>query len=377
MESSLLEYFIALVKIASESKAEGSLARKIAADLTTLGARVEFDQAHQQTGGDTGNLYAFFPSANDSEPLLLSAHMDTVVPGCHVQPRISGDLIKSDGTTILGSDDKSGIAQIIWAIKELQDAEFPCGPLEILFTISEEIGLLGAKFCDYSRLQSRLGFALDTHHIGELMIGAPSQNNLKFVIHGRESHAGVAPEDGLNAIKIAAAALVNLPSGRIDDETTCNLGIINGGKATNIVPNQVFIEAEARSHNHQKLHDLCQKMKHIMESTVALHKLPDFTASVEVEITESYQAFRLPLDSAVVKLGLAANREMGINIEPAVGGGGSDANIFNQHGISMAVVGTGMNKVHTLQEEIRISDLESGKNWVKEVIKIHSGKALS
>ncbi|MBN1948431.1 MAG: M20/M25/M40 family metallo-hydrolase, partial [Candidatus Cloacimonetes bacterium] len=329
------------------------------------------------TGGDTGNLYAFFPSANDSEPLLLSAHMDTVVPGCHVQPRISGDLIKSDGTTILGSDDKSGIAQIIWAIKELQDAEFPCGPLEILFTISEEIGLLGAKFCDYSRLQSRLGFALDTHHIGELMIGAPSQNNLKFVIHGRESHAGVAPEDGLNAIKIAAAALVNLPSGRIDDETTCNLGIINGGKATNIVPNQVFIEAEARSHNHQKLHDLCQKMKHIMESTVALHKLPDFTASVEVEITESYQAFRLPLDSAVVKLGLAANREMGINIEPAVGGGGSDANIFNQHGISMAVVGTGMNKVHTLQEEIRISDLESGKNWVKEVIKIHSGKALS
>ena len=204
MKKTVIEYFIELVKIDSESRHEKATAERLMEDLKILGAEIQFDNANKYTGGDIGNLYALFPGKIEKKPILFCAHMDTVKPGDGIKPQIKDNKIVSDGTTVLGSDDKSGIVEIIWAIKELLEAGEKTAPIEVLFTISEEIGLLGAKHLDYSLLKSEIGYALDSHHVGQISIGAPSQNSIKFIVRGKESHAGVAPEKGINAIKVAA-----------------------------------------------------------------------------------------------------------------------------------------------------------------------------
>ena len=372
MESSIIDYFLPLIKINSESRNEEAIAIQLEKDLKMLGGKVQIDRANEKTGGNIGNVYAYFPGNINKDPILFCAHMDTVHPGNNIKPKISADRITSDGTTILGSDDKSGIAQIIWAIRVIKENKIEHAPIEVLFTISEEIGLLGAKNLDYSLLKSKLGYALDSHTTCEIVVAAPSQIDMKYTIHGKEAHAGVNPEEGLNAIKIAADAISKMPSGSIDKETTCNIGIIKGGKATNIVPNLIIIEAEARSHNQNTLHELVDSMSNILRDTVKKYKVGDFQAKVDIEIEESYEAFHFKHDSPVVQLAIQTNNNLGIPAKISIGGGGSDANIFNKKGLSVAVIGTGMRKVHTLDEYILISDLELGAKWVEEVIKIYS-----
>ena len=372
MDKSVIEYFMNLVKIDSESRHEKAIAERLVKDLKDLGAEIKFDNANKNTGGDVGNLYAFFPGKIEKKPILFCAHMDTVKPGIDINPQIKDSRIVSDGTTILGSDDKSGIVEIMWAIKELQESGEETAPVEVLFTISEEIGLLGAKYLNYSFIKSEIGYALDSHHVGQISIGAPSQNSIKFIVRGKESHAGVAPEKGINAIKVAAEAIVAMPIGRIDSETTCNIGLIAGGKATNIVPNEVVINAEARSHSPQKLQDITEKMSKAFQEAVAKHEIDGFKASVEIEVNEEYQAFRLSEDDEAVKLAKVASENIGLTFKGEIGGGGSDVNIFNQYGLKMAVAGSGMDKVHTVDECIEISELENGVKWVKEVIRIYS-----
>lgn len=369
MEKTIIDYFISLVTIDSESKSEKQIAEKLQKDLTSLGAEVRFDNAHHTTGGDVGNLYAFFKGDQKKTPLLLCAHMDTVQPGKKIRPQILEDKISSDGKTILGADDKSGIAQIIWAIHELKKNSEKHAPLEILFTISEEIGLLGAKYVDYTLLSAKTGFALDGHDVGSIAIGAPSQNSLHYTFYGREAHAGVEPEKGINAIKIAAEAISKMPSGRIDEETTCNIGLIQGGKATNIVPNKVEIKAEARSHDSTKLKNITERLNEIIQSTAEKNGI-----RADIRVTEEYKAFRLNQEDEAVLLAKQASQSLKMNFDTYVGGGGSDVNIFNQNGLRMAVAGTGMAKVHTLNEFINIADLENGARWIKEVIRIYSGK---
>ena len=372
MESSIIDYFLPLVKINSESKNEEAIAIQLEKDLKMLGGEVQIDRANEKTGGNIGNVYAYFPGNINKDPILFCAHMDTVHPGNDVKPKILADRITSDGTTILGSDDKSGIAQIIWAIRAIKENKIDHAPIEVLFTISEEIGLLGAKNLDYSLLKSKLGYALDSHTTCEIIVAAPSQINMKYIIHGKEAHAGVNPEKGLNVIKIAADAISKMPSGSIDKETTCNIGIIKGGKATNIVPNLIIIEAEARSHNQNTLHELVDSMSNILKDTVKKYKVGDFQAKVDIEIEESYEAFHFKHDSPVVQLAIQTNNNLGIPAKTSIGGGGSDANILNKKGLSVAVIGTGMRQVHTLDEYILISDLELGAKWVEEIIKVYS-----
>ena len=372
MESPIIDYFLSLIKINSESRNEEAIAIQLEKDLKMLGGEVQIDRANEKTGGNIGNVYAYFPGNINKDPILFCAHMDTVHPGNNIKPIISADRITSDGTTILGSDDKSGIAQIIWAIRVIKENKIEHAPIEVLFTISEEIGLLGAKYLDYSIIKSKLGYALDSHTTCEIVVAAPSQIDMKYTIHGKEAHAGVNPAKGLNVIKIAADAISKMPSGRIDKETTCNIGIIKGGKATNIVPNLIIIEAEARSHNQNTLHELVDSMSNILRDTVKKYKVGDFQAKVDIEIEESYEAFHFKHDSPVVQLAIQTNNNLGIPAKISIGGGGSDANIFNKKGLSVAVIGTGMRKVHTLDEYILISDLELGAKWVEEVIKIYS-----
>ncbi|MBC8385311.1 MAG: M20/M25/M40 family metallo-hydrolase [Candidatus Cloacimonetes bacterium] len=372
MENTLDSYFISLVKIDSLSKQEKNVAQKIAQDLKDLGAEVKFDLANEKTGGNIGNLYAYFPGNVKKEPLLFCSHLDTVVPGKNIKPQIKDDRITSDGTTILGSDDKSGIAEIIWAIKEIKEEGTDHAPIEVLLTISEEIGLLGAKYLDYSMIRSRIGYAMDSHKIGEMVVGAPSQNTMFYTIYGKESHAGIAPEMGINAIKIASEAISKMPMGRIDFETTCNVGVIEGGKATNIVPNIVKIKAEARSHNMSKLNDVTERMSKALKDAVEKYEIGDYKASVEIEINEEYQSFFLSDEEEVIKLGKKASENLGLDTETIIGGGGSDANILNQNGLKIVVAGTGMNQVHTVDEFILLADLKNGVKWIKEVIRIHS-----
>jgi len=372
MKSTIIDYFISLVQIDSESKNEMEIALSLEADLKNLGAFVHFDKANEKTEGNVGNLYAYFPGKIEKEPILFCAHMDTVVPGNGIKPKIREDRITSDGTTILGSDDKSGIAEIIWAIKKIKENNEEHAPLEILFTISEEIGLLGAKYLDYSLIKSKTGYALDAHDIGEITIAAPSQNSMKYTIFGKESHAGAEPEKGINAIKIAAEAISKMPMGRIDHETTCNVGIIKGGRATNIVPNKVKIKAEARSHDPKKLRDLTEHMSATFRKTVKKYKLDDFQTKVKIKVVEEYQAFKLDENDFIVGLVKKASENCRIKFKTTISGGGSDVNIFNRNGLKMGVLGTGMNKVHTVDEFILIKDLEDGARWIKEIIREYS-----
>lgn len=372
MDNTITEYFLNLIKIDSESKNEKTVAEKLEKDLKELGAEVLFDKAQLKTGGNVGNLYAYIPGSINKPPILFCAHMDTVKPGNGINPQIKDGIITSDGTTILGADDKSGISEIIWAIKELKESGEKHAPVEILFTISEEIGLLGAKHLDYSLIRSKTGYALDSHQVGRLCIGAPSQNSIKIVVHGKESHAGAAPEEGINAIRVAAEAISIMPQGRIDNETTCNVGIIKGGKATNIVPNEVIIEAEARSHNKDKLKKVTDEMCQAFREAVKKFQLGEHKAEVEINVREEYQAFLLNEKAEVVVLAKDAAEKLGIEFKTEIGGGGSDVNIFNQHGLQMAVAGTGMDKVHTVDECIKTSELEAGAKWVLEIIRKYS-----
>lgn len=372
MEKNIIDYFINLVRIDSESRNEKAVADKLQQDLLELGAEIKFDQAHQKTGGDIGNLYAYFKGRINKPPLLFCAHMDTVQPGIGIKPQIRDGNIYSDGTTVLGSDDKSGIAEIMFGIKAILESKEDFAPLEVVFTISEEIGLLGAKGLDYNLISSTIGFALDGHEVGTIAIAAPAQNSISYTIHGKEAHAGVEPEKGLNAIKIASEAISIMPLGRIDEETTCNIGLIQGGKATNIIPNRVEIKAEARSHDPVKLKDITDRMNKAVQETVNKYQINGCKARVDIKVNQEYTAFRLKDDDLAVLLAEKAAAGLNMNFCKYIGGGGSDVNIFNQNGLQMAVAGTGMRQVHTVHEQIKISDLQAGAEWVKEVIRIYS-----
>jgi len=372
MQTDVVKYFMELIAIDSESKNERAMADRIKADLLDLGAEVTEDQAHLQTGGNAGNIHAWFPGDPSKPAILLCAHLDTVKPGNGVNATITDGRIHTDGTTVLGSDDKSGVAEIMIGIQRaLQSVATRC-PVEVLFTISEEIGLLGGRLFDMSKLRATMGYALDAHRVGELVVGAPSQNTYKLVINGVEAHAGVEPEKGISAIRVASEAIASMPNGRIDHETTCNIGQISGGVATNIVPRQVVIRGEARSHNPAKLDQVTADILHSVEATVKRYQLPQGTASFEWKCQREYEAIRITPDQPVVRLAVEALESIGIPVETTIGGGGSDANLINAAGIPTIICGTGMSKVHTVLEEILVSELERGRDFIEALISQNS-----
>lgn len=370
MQNDVIGYFMQLISIDSESLNERAMIDTLTRDLQELGASTFEDTCHHNTGGNAGNLFATIPGSIDKPPILLCAHVDTVKPGNGIKAVIEDGVIHSDGTTILGSDDKSGIAEIMIALKRIKESGKAHAPVEVLFTISEEIGLLGAKGFDKSRLRSAFGYALDSHRVGELVIGAPSQNSFKMIIHGREAHAGVEPEKGLNAIRIASEAIAAMPLGRIDFETTCNIGIIQGGDATNIVPNKVTIRGEARSHNPEKLEKISAEIRQAFESTV--QRYASEGASLEFICKTEYNSYKAKEDDPVVQLASKALRKLEIEPRPVVGGGGSDANIIAATGLPMIITGTGMDKVHTVHESIETDQLIKGTRFIEELILAYS-----
>jgi tripeptide aminopeptidase len=373
----LVGEFLALVQISSASKREGEVARRLVSTLTAMGATVETDDAGEKVGGECGNILARFPgTAPAAPPLLLSAHMDTVLPCETVRPVVRGDIIRTDGTTVLGGDDKAGIVAVLEAVRVARDRRIPHGEVEVLFTICEEIGLLGAKHFDLGRLRARAGLVLDVDGVHDLVIQGPAANALVVTVHGREAHAGVCPERGISAVAIAAQAVAGMRLGRIDAETTANLGVIEGGLAANIVPARVRIRGETRSLSLEKLEAQTAHMRECFELAAAAHRVTvdgqEQVGRCEVRVQRNYERLLLREDARIVRVVAAAAQRLGRPFRTRTTGGGSDANIFTSRGLEVANLACGMRDIHTVGEWVDVGDLVATAQHLVEVLRVNA-----
>ena len=350
----LLSTFLDYVRIDSESTHEGAMAARIAEDLKAIGCEIYVDQTMELTGSETGNVYCTLPGTVPGEPILLSAHMDTVVPGVGVEPVIEDGVIRSKGDTVLGGDDKSGVVAIVEALRTIVENNLPHPTVEAMFAVCEEIGLRGSKHMEYSRITAKKAAVLDSSgDAGKIITAAPGQYKLNAAVIGRRAHAGVAPEEGISAIQVLAEAVANMKLLRIDEETTANIGKFSADFATNIVPERAEVIGEARSRSDEKLE---AQGSHMMQCLQAACE--KYGAALEGGLTKSYSAYCHEESDPFVQEVMAACRKAGVEPSLAASGGGSDANNMNLHGIKALVLGTGMAKVHTTQEEITIKNLE-------------------
>jgi tripeptide aminopeptidase len=309
-------------------------------------------------------LIARFSGTKPGDYLMLSAHMDTVGKDRGIKPQIRDGVIYSDGTTILGADDKSGVAAILETIQSLAEDNAPHPPIEAVISVSEELALAGARMLDKSRLRSRRGYVMDAGGAsGVVVTSAPSQDSLEIKVHGRQAHAGSEPEKGVNAIRVASEAISAMPLGRIDPETTANIGIIQGGVATNIVPDYVYVKGEARSRDDMKLAAQTAAMAAAFQDAAVRND-----ARVEFKIKRMYTTYKLADDHPVVKAAVSAIQQLGWTPVIKASGGGTDANIYAEHGIHCAIISTGMAEVHTQNEHIAIVDLVNSATLLQEIV---------
>lgn len=361
----MIKEFIELVSIDSISLNERNMADTLRRKLEALGLEVIEDDAGKKAGGSSGNLIGFMKGNKNVPGILLMAHMDTVTPGLGKKPVIEGNVIKSDGTTVLGSDDAAGIECILEAIRNIKEEKFEHGNIQIAFTIAEEIGLIGAKNLNYDKINSKYGFVLDGGgKIGTVAIQAPSQNHIDVTIIGKAAHAGLEPEKGTSAIQIAGKAVSIMKLGRIDPETTANIGIINGGSATNIICDRVEIKAEARSCDPRKLEAQTLHMKQCFENAAS-----EFGGKVEFKSELMYPAYKIKEDDKIVSILKKASDKAGIELVLEATGGGSDTNIINGKGVQAVDISVGMSNVHSVSEYIEIDDMFKASAFLAEIIK--------
>ena len=373
----LADLFKTLVQIDSVSKKEGAIAKTLQDIFESMGAEVVIDGAGPEVGSDTGNLIARFQGEDkEGVPLLLNAHMDTVRPGEGVKVIFADGTFSSDGTTVLGGDDKSALAIIIETVTVLQENSLLYGPLEVVVTICEEIGLLGAKHLDYSLVRAKYGYSLDVSDVNGIVTRAPAANHLEFRVYGRDAHAGAAPEKGINAIQLASRAISKMDMGRIDKETTANIGLIEGGRATNIVPSLVKVAGEVRSHDSEKLARETDKIVQVFEEEITqykeTHPSDDGLPKLEAIVREDFPLLKIPDEHAVVTLAKRAASNLGREMKIKTSGGGSDANIFFGNGVVTGVLGTGMKDMHTVRESIRLDDMVKSVELLLEIVQLHA-----
>jgi tripeptide aminopeptidase len=358
----LASLFTTLCEIDSPSKQEGRVAAYLKSVFAEMGAVVSEDDSATQTGSDCGNLFVQFPDGGlDKEPVFFNCHMDTVLPAVGVKVKREGDVFTSAGDTVLGSDDKAGIAALIEVMRTLQEKNIPYGPVEYIFTTCEEVGLMGAKVLNPSSIKAKIGYALDSSGINRVVVGAPAANRITAEIKGVAAHAGLSPEKGISAIHLAARAIARLKLGRLDPESTANIGLIEGGTATNIIPESVVVHGEVRSHTLSKLKEHMQNIQEVFQDEVDNWRDPesivDGKPSLDFKVIEDYPVMKLDKNSTVIKRVAEAATTLDAELDYVVAGGGSDANIFNSFGIQCAILSTGMDKVHSTRETIKLSDM--------------------
>jgi len=331
----------------------------------SLGVELKEDQTGTRIGGTCGNLVGRMAGRNIEGPsIMFAGHMDTVGPCDCIEPVIADGKITSAGDTVLGGDDKVAVAAILEVVDALNRSETDHPPITVCFTVAEEIGLVGARNLDLSSVDACCGFVPDGDGMpGETVVGAPTHITYRAECRGRSSHAGIAPEKGINAITIAAEAIGRLPQGLLDPETTANVGVIEGGTATNVVPELVTVRGEVRSHDRNRAIRLVDESRAAFESSAAR-----YGGTVSFDHTIEYESYRLAPDSPAVSSARAAATACGLSGSDQVSNGGSDASIFNEGGIPTVVLATGTENVHSKNETVYIDRLEAVARWLLGIV---------
>jgi tripeptide aminopeptidase len=353
----VVELFTQLAAVPSPPGEEREVADRVTGYLGEIGLDVDEDDAGERIGSTAGNLLAGVePTGEGGTPLFLCAHLDTVPPDGPLRPVIDdAGVVRNAGGTILGADNKAAVAAMLEAVRRVLAEERPHAGIELLFTPKEEIGLLGAAAFDHSRLRARVGYVYDmAAPIGDVILGAPHSHSMQVRFHGRAAHSGMYPEEGRSAIAAAARAISDLRLGRLDEDTTANVGLIEGGTAGNIVPVYCTFLAEARSHDERKLADVVQEMLDAVAFAAGLEE-----CEVETEVHKSYRGYRFRRDDVAVRI--AADALAASGFEPRFGltGGAADANVFNERGLACVNLANGMTDIHTPEERIAVTDLEA------------------
>jgi tripeptide aminopeptidase len=363
MKINVVEEFMALASLNSPSRREFPVAAYLVARLRELGMEPVVDDSAPLTGSDTGNILVRVPGNAAGPAILLGAHMDTVGPTEGMTPVLRDGVIYSNGETVLGADDKAGIAIILSVLAELQVGDARHGDIEIVFSVQEEVGLFGAKHLQ-ADLHADFGYILDSSEdVGSIVNQAPSKVDLDFVLEGKAAHAGVCPEKGINAIVAAASAVARLRTGRIDAQTTSNVGVISGGKARNIVPDRADVAVEVRSTNKEKLEREVKAVLKAFDEAAAASG-----ARLTVLRDAPFETFIIPETHPVIANAFRAARSIGIEPHIRTSGGGMDANIFNSRGLPCVGLGLGVADPHSPQEHIPVAQLEAGVMFLKALL---------
>jgi tripeptide aminopeptidase len=352
----MVKQFMEMVQIDSESGNEARFLDWLLHEVRSIGATAALD--------GYGNLIASFPAKGSKakEAILLSCHGDTVKPGVGIKPVLGADrVIRSGGDTILGADDKAGIAEVLEALRTAPVHP----PIELAVSRQEEVGLLGVRALDFSHLKAKRGFLMDNDTLDTIVIGGPSYFAIDVKVSGRSAHAGMEPEKGINAIRAAAKAIAALPLGRLDHETTANVGVITGGIIRNGVPALCSFLAECRSGDHGKAEALAAKMTATIRAEVEAAG-----AKVEIVVDEKCRAVRIPEDAWAVQVAKRALATIGIDAKAVYITGFTDASVYNNHGIEMAVVGIGAQNEHSTEECVAVADMENAVRMLLEVFRI-------
>ena len=352
-----VDLFLELCAIPSPSGQERAVADRVGAALTELGLEWDEDDTAVELEGSAGSIYCRLPATNGGGmPIFLCAHTDTVPPEAAIEPVVGEDgVVRNAGGTILGSDNKAAVVVMLEAVRRILDEQRPHAGVELVFTPQEEVSLRGAAAFDHTRLAAQTGFVYDQGaSIGEIVLGSPHGRILDFRFHGRAAHAGMAPEEGRSAVAAASRAIADFRLGRIDEETSANVGVISGGTARNVVPEWCSFQAEVRSHDERKATELVREM---LETTAFAASLAD--CEVESEVRPSFPGYRFREGDAVVKLAADALSSCGFEPTYALSGGGADANVFNARGLSCLNLANGMTDIHTPDERIAVADLEA------------------
>jgi tripeptide aminopeptidase len=352
--SEVLDLFTELAAIPSPPGEERDVADAVTRYLRDLGLKTDEDDAGAKVGSTMGNVFARVEPTAEGTPVFLCAHLDTVPPAGAIEPVVEEGVVRNAAGTILGADNKSAVAVMLESTRRVLAENRPHAGIELLFTPKEEVGLLGAAAFDHTRLRARVGYVYDqAAPIGDVILGAPYSESMEVRFHGRAAHSGMYPEEGRSAIAAAARAIADLRLGRIDEETTANVGTIQGGTAGNIVPEWCTLLAEARSHDERKLVEVVQEMLDAFAFAAGLED-----CEVETEVHKSYRGYRFRRDDEVVRLAHAALERAGYTPSYGLSGGAADANVFNERGLQCLNLANGMQDIHTPDERIAVDDLD-------------------
>jgi len=345
--SNVTELLLELAAIPSPPGGEDAVAAVVTRYLRDLGLDVAEDAF--------GNLYARVEPTTEGTPLFFCAHLDTVRPSGELRPVVEDGIVRNAGGTILGADNKAAVAQMLEGVRRVLSGGIPHAGIELVLTRQEEVGLLGAAAFDHTRLRAQLGFVYDQEgSIGEIILGAPFAQGMEITFHGRAAHAGMSPEEGRSAIQAAARAIADMRLGRVDQETTANVGLISGGAAGNIVPDCCVFSAEARCHDERKLGELVQEMLDICAFAAS-----EAECTMESVARKDYRGYRFAKNEPVVELASRALARCGHEVRFGLSGGAADANVFNERGLRCVNLTHGVYDFHSPNERVAVADLEA------------------